>query len=144
MAGGLCRIAVRRDALARFRCGDAGRGSRGVRPAPAPIRRLVSADASPNAPSDLAVRSVVGIGLVAVAVAALWVGGLFFWLLCVVLGLLMMAEWADLHGANPSTKRLAQFALSVPLAIMAPTLGAGPGFLTLGLTAGAAFFIVSV
>jgi phosphatidate cytidylyltransferase len=39
---------------------------------------------------------------------------------------------------------LAQFALSVPLAIMAPRFGAGPGFLALGLLAGAAFFVVIV
>ena len=94
--------------------------------------------------SELQLRILVGVALVAVASTALVFGGIAFWLLCVVLALLMMAEWADLVGAPAQGKRLAQFALSVPLAIMAPRLGAGPGFLALGLIAGAAFFIVIV
>lgn len=98
----------------------------------------------PRRSSDLALRSVVGIVMVAVAMAALWWGGIVFWLLCVVLGLIMMAEWADLDGVPKATRRLAQYALAVPLALMAPTLAAGPGFLTLGATMGAAFFIVIV
>lgn len=101
-------------------------------------------DAATSSPSDLVLRSVVGAGLIAVALAGVVLGGLPFWLLCVVLGLFMMAEWADLHRAPPDTKRLAQYALSVPLAIMAPGIGAGAGFLTLGLLAGAAFFVVIV
>jgi phosphatidate cytidylyltransferase len=104
----------------------------------------VSITSSPKRPSDLALRSVVGLGLVAVAIVALWAGGIVFWLLCVVLGLFMMAEWADLDGVPPKTKRLAQYAVTVPLALMAPTLAAGPGFLALGATLGAAFFIVIV
>jgi phosphatidate cytidylyltransferase len=79
--------------------------------------------------------------MVAVAIAALWFGDIVFWILCSVLGLFMMAEWADLDGASSSQKRLAQFALSVPLAIMAP-IAAGPDFFALGLIAAAAFFIV--
>lgn len=94
--------------------------------------------------SELQLRVLVGVALIAVASAALVLGGILFWLLCVVLGLLMMGEWADLAGAPATTKRLAQFALSVPLAIMAPLVGAGPGFLALGLLAGAGFFIVIV
>ena len=101
----------------------------------------MSTDAPPKRPSDLAIRSVVGIGMVAVAITALWLGGIVFWVLCAVLGLLMMAEWADLDGASADQKRLAQFALSVPLAIMAP-IAAGPNFLALGLIAAAGFFIV--
>jgi phosphatidate cytidylyltransferase len=94
--------------------------------------------------SELQLRILVGVALIAVASAALAFGGVAFWVLCVVLALLMMAEWADLVGAPAQGKRLAQFALSVPLAIMAPLLGAGPGFLALGLLAGAAFFVVIV
>ncbi|MES2451019.1 MAG: phosphatidate cytidylyltransferase [Pseudomonadota bacterium] len=94
-------------------------------------------------PSDLALRTVVGLGLVAVAVTALWFGDAIFWVLCSVLGIFMMGEWADLDGATASQKRLAQFALSVPLAIMAP-MAAGPNFFALGLIAAAAFFIVIV
>ena len=101
----------------------------------------MSTEAPTKRPSDLALRTVVGIGMVAVAITALWFGDIVFWMLCSVLGLFMMAEWADLDGASASQKRLAQFALSVPLAIMAP-MAAGPDFFALGLIAAAAFFIV--
>lgn len=101
---------------------------------PAGIRQL----------SELQQRILVGIALVAVATLGLVFGGIPFWLLCVVLGLLMMAEWADLAGTPSQHKRLAQFALSVPLALMMPLIGSGPSFLTLGLIAGAAFFVVIV
>ncbi|MES1975899.1 MAG: phosphatidate cytidylyltransferase [Pseudomonadota bacterium] len=103
----------------------------------------MSTETTPKRPSDLAVRSVVGIGMIAVALIALWMGGIVFWILCAVLGLFMMAEWADLDGVSASQKRLSQFALSVPLAIMAP-IAAGPSFFALGLIAAAAFFIVIV
>lgn len=94
--------------------------------------------------SNLALRIVVGVGLIAVALGGIVLGDVAFWLLCVVLGLVMVGEWADLHACPPETKRLAQYAVSVPLAIMAPHLGAGPGFFALGLLAGAAFFVVIV
>ena len=92
--------------------------------------------------SDLATRTLVGIGLIAVALAALWLGGNAFWLLAVVAALFMMAEWCGLHAAVPKHKRAAQFALSIPLAIMSP-LASGPSFLALGFVAGAAFFIAA-
>lgn len=94
--------------------------------------------------SNLALRTIVGIALVGVALTSVALGDLAFWLLCVVLGLVMMGEWADLHATAPATRRLAQYALSVPLAIMAPHLGAGPGFFALGLIAAAGFFLVIV
>jgi phosphatidate cytidylyltransferase len=103
----------------------------------------VTAPSSPKRSSDLAIRSVVGIGLVAVALTALWFGDIVFWVLCAALGICMMGEWADLDKATASQKRLSQFALSVPLAIMAP-IAAGPDFFALGLIAAAAFFIVIV
>ena len=92
--------------------------------------------------SDLQTRTVAGLGMAAVAALGLWAGGVAFWLLLVVGALFMMAEWCDLHGADPPIKRRAQFALSIPLAIMAP-IAAGPSFLALGLIAGAAFFIAA-
>ncbi|MEP7007661.1 MAG: phosphatidate cytidylyltransferase [Sphingomonas bacterium] len=105
----------------------------------------MSSDAPPKRSSDLAVRSVAGIGMVVVAVATLWSGGIVFWMFCTTLGLLMIGEWADLHGVPAAQKRLARFALVVPLAIMAPTpIAAGPGFLALGLIAAAGFFIVII
>jgi phosphatidate cytidylyltransferase len=94
--------------------------------------------------SELQKRVLVGVALIAVATIALVLGGIPFWLLTVVLGLLMMAEWAGLFSSPAKDKRLAQFALSVPLALMMPLIGAGPGFLTLGLIAGAAFFVVII
>lgn len=93
--------------------------------------------------SDLPLRLGVGLVLIGVAFAALWIGGNLFWLLLVLGGLLMMSEWAELAGVTPQQKRLSQYALSVPLAAMAP-IAAGPGFFALGLIAGAAFFIVVV
>jgi phosphatidate cytidylyltransferase len=94
--------------------------------------------------SDLGKRLVVAIVLIAVAFATLWFGGFVFWLLVAAGGLLMMGEWADLDGATLRQKRLAQYALTVPLAIMAPGLAAGPGFLALGLVFAACFFIGAV
>jgi phosphatidate cytidylyltransferase len=94
--------------------------------------------------SDLATRLVVAIVLIGLAAVALWAGGLGFWLVIAAIALLMMGEWADLKGANPRQKRLAQYALTVPLAIMAPELAAGPGFLAFGLVIGAAFFVAAV
>jgi phosphatidate cytidylyltransferase len=94
--------------------------------------------------SDLGKRLAVAIVLIAVAFAALWFGGFVFWLLVAIGGLLMMGEWADLAGATTRQKRLAQYALTVPLAIMAPGLAAGPGFLALGLVFAACFFLGAV
>lgn len=103
----------------------------------------MSADQPAKGMSELMLRTLVGVALIAAAAIALIVGGIVFWLLAVVVALLMMAEWSDLFAAPPQMKRLAQFSLSVPLAIMCP-LAAGPGFLALGLLVGAAFFIVIV
>jgi phosphatidate cytidylyltransferase len=93
--------------------------------------------------TDLQTRAVAGVAMMIVAIGALVLGGHFFWLLCVVAGLLMMAEWSELHGVDARTKRVGQFALAVPLAIMSP-LAAGPTFFALGLIAGAGFFIAAV
>ena len=96
--------------------------------------------------SDLAIRTASGVVMIAVALAALWFGGIAFWLLAVVAAVVMMGEWGDLHGASLRHKRLAQYALSVPLALMAPAslILETHDFFTLGLLAGAAFFVVIV
>ncbi|SOB87839.1 phosphatidate cytidylyltransferase [Sphingomonas guangdongensis] len=91
---------------------------------------------------DLPKRALSGAILIAVALAALWLGGIAFWLLVVVAALLMMAEWSELHGVDARTKRVGQLAISVPLAILAP-IASGPTFLVLGLVAGAGFFIAA-
>jgi phosphatidate cytidylyltransferase len=94
--------------------------------------------------ADLGKRLVVALALIALAFVALWAGGLGFWLVLSVAGILMIGEWAMLMGADERQRRLAQYALSIPLAIMAPGLAAGPGFLALGLIVGAAFFLAAV
>ncbi len=94
--------------------------------------------------ADLGKRLVVALALIALAFVALWAGGLGFWLVLSVAGILMIGEWAMLMGADERQRRLAQYALSIPLAIMAPGLAAGPGFLALGLVVGAAFFLAAV
>jgi phosphatidate cytidylyltransferase len=84
--------------------------------------------------------------LLALGLVALAVGGVLFWFVAVVAALVMMAEWADLHGAPWRQKRLAQFALAVPLSVMAPPsiVVENRNFFVLGLLAGAAFFTVIV
>lgn len=95
----------------------------------------------PNA--DLPVRAAVGVALIGIAALALWLGGFAFWLVAMIGGLIMIHEWSGLHGATASQKRLAQYALMVPLAILSP-IAAGPGFLAVGLLAGAGFFLAIV
>lgn len=97
-------------------------------------------------PSNLRLRMIASIVMIVVASAALYVGGLFFWLLAVITSLFMMSEWANLSGATGREKRIGQFALSVPLAIMGPEwliIETRP-FFTLGLLAGATFFMLIV
>jgi CDP-diglyceride synthetase len=100
--------------------------------------------------SDLPVRAATGVAMIATAAVALWLGGIAFWILCSVGALFMLAEWADLVAkdmrASAKNKRVAQFALSVPLATMAPAslIIEVHYFFTLGLIAGAAFFTVIV
>lgn len=103
-------------------------------------------DAKLRTPSNLRLRMVASVVMIAVALAALWLGGVAFWLLAVVAALFMMAEWADLAGATPREKRIGQFALSVPLAVMAPAslVIEVHDFFSLGLLIGAAFFVVIV
>ena len=100
---------------------------------------------TPQAPrrSELATRTLAGFGMIALALVALALGGFPFWLLAVVAGVFMMAEWSELHLAEPKTKRLGQYVLFVPLAIMCP-IAAGPNFFALGLLVGAFFFLTIV
>ncbi len=100
-------------------------------------------DVPPRKNADLPTRAVVGLALIAIAALALWWGGFAFWLLVTVAGLIMLYEWGGLHGATVGQRKLAQYALMVPLAIMS-SLAAGPTFFALGLIFGAAFFIAIV
>ncbi len=96
--------------------------------------------------SDLNLRIMTGLGMMAVAVMALWLGGVAFWVLACVISLFMMAEWSDLLRIGSKEKRVAQFALCVPLAVMAPPslVIENRNFFALGLLVGAAFFTVIV
>ena len=96
--------------------------------------------------SDLNLRVATGLGMMAVAVIAMSLGGITFWVLACVAALFMMAEWSDLHRAGPKEKRISQFALCVPLAVMAPPslIIENRNFFALGLLVGAAFFTVIV
>ena len=108
-------------------------------PHPTPDQKL-------RTPSNLRLRMVASVAMISVASIALYLGGLAFWILAVILSLLMLGEWADLSGATPKERRTAQFALSVPLALMAPPslIIESRYFFTLGLLAGAAFFVAIV
>lgn len=99
-----------------------------------------------TARSDLPLRAATGLALIAIALVALVLGGIPFWILAVVAALIMMAEWGSLHSAPRREKRIAQFALCVPLALTAPAslILETRDFFTLGLFAGAAFFVVIV
>ena len=97
----------------------------------------------PKPPSDLAVRSVSGLALIAVALAALWGGGVWLWLLTSLAAMLMLAEWGPLVQSDPKHTRLALLAACVPLAIMSP-LAAGVTFFPFGLIIGMAFFVTIV
>ncbi|WP_294045169.1 phosphatidate cytidylyltransferase [Sphingomonas sp.] len=100
--------------------------------------------AKPRQPSELVLRVVTGLALITVALVAVILGGIVFWALLTVIALAMMAEWADLFDTPSWPKRLALYALFVPLAIMTPGVAAGPGFLALGLIFAAFFFVGAV
>lgn len=97
-------------------------------------------------PSNLRLRMIASVAMITVASGALWFGGVAFWLLAVVIALFMMAEWSDLQKVSAREKRLAQYALSVPLAVMAPAslVLEVHDFFSLGLLAGAGFFVSAV
>ncbi len=107
---------------------------------------MTTPDEKLRTPSNLQLRVLASIAMIAIASVALVFGGVVFWMLAVVVALFMMAEWSVLNGADAKTKRLAQLSLSVPLALMAPAslLLVIHDFFTLGLLVGAAFFVVIV
>jgi phosphatidate cytidylyltransferase len=89
--------------------------------------------------SELQQRIVTGLILIAGALILLRVGGNPFWVMLAGAGIIMMGEWARLVGAQAQA-RVAQFAICVPIAIMAP-MAAGPGLLALGLFFAAGLFL---
>src|SRR5688572_19725914 len=90
--------------------------------------------------SELRTRAIVGVLLILVALGALFAGGFAFWVLLSVAGVLMQGEWGDLTGATPEKRKLAMFAVSVPLAILCPA-AAGVSWLGFTLMAAAFFFV---
>ena len=96
-----------------------------------------------SAANDLPVRTLAALVMIVVAGGALWFGGFAFWILAAAAALFMMDEWANLEQASGRHKRLAQYALFVPLALLSPW-GAGPDFFVIGLLVGAAFLTVIV
>lgn len=102
--------------------------------------------AQPAMQNELRTRIIVGVALVAVTVFTLVVGDHpvgqhALWLLVTLMALGIMSEWAGLTDSGENRK-LAQYALFVPLSIMSP-FAAGPSFLALGLIFGAAVFIAA-
>jgi phosphatidate cytidylyltransferase len=93
----------------------------------------------PGKASELQTRIIVGVILIVAAVLAEYFGGIFLWLLVVLMALGIMSEWSRLTGRQEN-RMLAMYALSVPLAIMSPW-AAGASFLALGLIIGAAMFV---
>jgi phosphatidate cytidylyltransferase len=91
--------------------------------------------------NELRTRTVVGLALIIVALGALWMGGFPFWLLLVVAGVLMQGEWGLLVGASEQYRKMAMFAVSVPLAILCP-LAAGVSWVAFVLMATAFFFVL--
>lgn len=91
--------------------------------------------------SELRTRSIVGVALIAVALGALLSGGLIFWTLLVVAGVLMQGEWGDLTGATPEQRKAAMFAVSIPLALLCP-YAAGIDWPVLVAGAAAFFFVL--
>jgi phosphatidate cytidylyltransferase len=92
--------------------------------------------------TELTQRIVTGLVLLIVALSLLWVGGNPFWVMVAGVGIIMMGEWARLVGGAEHAK-IAQFAICVPIAIMAP-MAAGPGPLVIGLFGAASLFIFAI
>ncbi len=107
---------------------------------------IFTPDQKLRTPSNLRLRMIASVAMIGVAVGALWFGGISFWLLAVVIALFMMAEWSDLQKASAGEKRIAQYSLSVALAVMAPAslLIQVHDFFALGLLFGAGFFVAAV
>lgn len=87
-------------------------------------------------PSGLLTRVVVGIALAAVAIAAVWAGGLAFTALVMIAVLLMSAEWSVMHGVSRGFRVASLVALAFAGAV-ATTYGAADALIVLAVCAGA-------
>ena len=86
---------------------------------------------------------MVGVILIVVATAEIWLGGIAFWILVTAGGLIMVSEYAGLLKVSDEHRRMAMFAMCIPLGVLAP-LALGPGFFALGLVFGMAIAVAVV
>ena len=89
-----------------------------------------------GASGGLLTRVVVGVALAAVAIAAVWAGGLAFTALVMVAVLLMSAEWSVMHGVARGFRLASLVALAFAGAV-ATTYGAPDALIVLAASAGA-------
>ena len=103
---------------------------------------------SANGASELQTRIVVGALLIVMAGFALWQGGFAFWALATGGALIMLSEFGGLLKVDDKHRRLAMFALCIPLGIVAPLIAAPPGldlgFFGFGALVGMAVAIITV
>jgi phosphatidate cytidylyltransferase len=93
--------------------------------------------------NELPKRIIVGLILIALASAALWFGGMAFWALATLAGLIMLSEFAGLLKVEDKNRKLAMFALCIPLGVIAP-IAADLSFFAFGLLIGMAVAIITV
>lgn len=93
--------------------------------------------------SELLQRVVVGAILIVVAAIGLRLGGFAFWALVTIAALLMLSEFAGLLKIDDPNRRLALFALCIPLGLLCP-IAAGPSFFVAGALAGMAVAVLLV
>src|SRR5262249_36068449 len=138
VAGGLQRTRVRSHPLARLRSRRARAGHRRVSPPRAPLRgsrrqdgivRLVGADQPAGAPDfrttgrgDLGLRVASAAVLAPLAIAAAWLGGPAFLILCALAAIRIWWAWVDLSADGA---RLPMIAGIVALAAAAFALAIG-------------------
>ncbi|UAK25345.1 phosphatidate cytidylyltransferase [Sphingomonas nostoxanthinifaciens] len=72
--------------------------------------------------SDLGRRAVVGVVLAAVALGALWTGGIVLWMLATIVALVALIEWGGLVGADRLRLAGAIVILAVAMAYAMPML----------------------
>lgn len=82
--------------------------------------------------SDLATRAIAGLAMIVIALLALYLGGVVFWLLASAAALLMAAEWAGLMRASRFAIVASLIALGFALVVASPLVdGAGEAALAL-------------
>lgn len=98
--------------------------------------------------SELQTRIIVGALLIVMAGFALWQGGFAFWALAAGGALIMLSEFGGLLKVSDKHRRLAMFALCVPLGIVAPLIAPHPGldlgFFGFGVLVGMAVAVITV